>query len=135
VRANSGDTNKTRHGFRDNQSSNYYLGNRNGGNLQGVLYSIVTPTNVANYGVVASAATITLPDLAEVVSVTGTTGVTSITAGLAGRRVTLVFAGALTVTEGSNLRLAGNFVTDGNSDSITLVSDGVDWIEASRSNN
>jgi hypothetical protein len=45
-----------------------------------------------------------------------------------------VFAGALTVTDGSNLNLAGNFVTTAN-DTLTLMCDGVNWNEVSRSVN
>jgi len=82
---------------------------------------------------VASAGTITLPG-DEFVLVTGTTTITSITAGACGDRVTLQFAGALTLTDGSNLALAGNFVTT-SADTITLVSDGTNWIETSRSVN
>lgn len=75
---------------------------------------------------------------AEVISVTGNTGITSMTAGAKGRRVTFVFSGTPTVTDGSNLKLAGNFVaagTTGDVDTLTLVSDGTNWIEVSRSTN
>jgi hypothetical protein len=51
-----------------------------------------------------------------------------------GRRVTLVFSGSLTVTDGSNLTLAGNFNTAAGS-TLTLVCDGTNWREASRSTN
>jgi hypothetical protein len=80
---------------------------------------------------VASAATITLPEENEFVKVTGTTNITSVTASFPNRRVTLVFAGILTFTDGSNLKLAGNFVTTAD-DSISLVCDGTDWFETSR---
>jgi hypothetical protein len=86
---------------------------------------------------VASAATITLPNGDRVVKVTGTTNITSITASHVGRVVTLIFAGALTFTNGSNLKLntaAGNLVTTGD-DTITLVCDGTNWFEVSRSVN
>lgn len=84
---------------------------------------------------VASAATITVPTVGDLINVTGTTGITSISAtGQAGRRVTLVFAGALTVTDGSNLKLNGNFVTTAD-DCLTLVCDGTNWYEVSRSAN
>jgi hypothetical protein len=91
----------------------------------------------ARYQTVASAASLTLPVDAEVVSVTGTNNVTSMTIQPAGRRVTLIFAGILTFTSGNNLKLntaSGNFVTTAN-DQITLVSDGTNWIEVSRSDN
>ena len=85
------------------------------------------------YGTVASAANIDVANLA-VVEVTGTTNITSITAGAAGRRVSLIFRGVLTFTDGSNLKLNGNFVTSAD-DTITLVSDGTNWYEAGRSAN
>jgi hypothetical protein len=85
---------------------------------------------------VASAATITLPRGQEFVTITGTTAITSITATTADaqRSVTLGFAGIVTVTDGSNLKLAGNFVTSAD-DTLTLISDGTNWYERSRSAN
>jgi hypothetical protein len=84
---------------------------------------------------VASAATITIPSVGDIVNITGTTGITSISAtGQAGHRVTLVFAGALTVTDGSNLKLNGNYTTTAD-DTLTLVCDGTNWYEVSRSAN
>lgn len=88
----------------------------------------------ADYQSVASATTIAIPDNADTCLITGTTTITSITAKRAGTRVTLVFAGILTFTDGSNLKLAGNFVTTAD-DSINLVCDGTNWFEISRSVN
>lgn len=81
---------------------------------------------------VASAATVTLPDGADFVKVTGTTSITSVTASYAGRRVTLHFAGVLTFTDGSNLKLANDFVTAADS-TISILCDGTDWFELARS--
>jgi len=83
---------------------------------------------------VAAAATTTLPVWSDDIDITGTTGITSITRSWAGRIVTLTFAAALTVTDGSNLKLAGNFVTTAG-DTLTLRCDGTNWIEVSRSAN
>jgi hypothetical protein len=85
---------------------------------------------------IASAATITIPAGISATLVSGTTTITSITAGDPGRVVTLIFGGILTVTDGSNLVLAGNanFVTT-NSDTLTLVSDHTSWYEIARSVN
>jgi len=83
---------------------------------------------------VASAATITVGRYSQIVNVTGTTGITSITAGDPGQRVTLKFAGALTVTDGGNLALNGNFTTAAGA-TLTLVCDGTNWNETSRSSN
>lgn len=83
---------------------------------------------------VASAATITIPYCAEWVSVSGTTTITSVAAGRIDQEVTLQFQGILTFTDGSNLKLAGNFVTTAD-DTITLICDGTNWWEKSRSVN
>lgn len=85
--------------------------------------------------VIPSAATLYLPQEMDTVLISGTTGITSIYAGLqAGRRITLVFQDALTVTDGSNLKLNGNFVTTAD-DTLTLVCDGTNWYEVARSAN
>lgn len=84
---------------------------------------------------IASAATIAIPLGQRVATITGTTGITSITAtGHSGAIVTLIFAGALTVTDGGNLKLAGNFVTTAD-DTLTLACDGTNWHECCRSAN
>lgn len=92
------------------------------------------PPAKRGYPSVASATTTTLPDGADVINITGTTTITSVTASYAGRQVTLVFSGILTFTDGSNLKLAGNLVTTAD-DSITLVSDGTNWVEVARAVN
>lgn len=88
---------------------------------------------------VAAAATLNLPLGRTVVTVTGNTGITSISAaGQTGNTVTLVFTGTPTVTDGSNLKLAGNFVAAGttnDADTLTLVCDGTSWFEVARSTN
>lgn len=92
------------------------------------------PGNACN---VASAATINPHGsivACDRIRVTGTTTITSMTAGALNRVVTLTFASALTLTDGGNLLLAGNFVTTAD-DSITLISDGTNWIEKNRSIN
>lgn len=84
---------------------------------------------------VASASALALPIGFEVVEVTGTTTVTSIaSSGHAGRRVTLIFGGVLTFTDGGNLRLSANLVTSAD-DTITLVCNGTNWYEVGRSVN
>lgn len=82
---------------------------------------------------VASAAALTLTSKTTLIS--GTTNITSIVAaGWVGQTITLIFQGALTFTDGSNLKLAGNFVTTAD-DSITLTCDGTSWFEVCRSVN
>jgi ABC-type Co2+ transport system permease subunit len=84
---------------------------------------------------VASAAALPLPT-GNVFHVTGTTNVTSITSTnfAAGACITIIFDGVLTFTDGSNLKLAGNFVTTAD-DTITLCYDGTNWHETARSVN
>lgn len=88
------------------------------------------------YGpVVASATALPVPQ-AETYHISGTTTITSITStGIqAGTCITLIFDGTLTFTDGSNLKLAGNFTTSAD-DTITLVYDGTSWFEMCRSAN
>jgi hypothetical protein len=96
------------------------------------LFSSV-PTLTLNYvNSVASAATISLPGFEHAgFIITGTTTITSITA-QAGRLVTLKFSGICSVTDGSNLKLRGNF-TSAADDTLTLWCDGTNWYEISRS--
>lgn len=98
---------------------------------------VITPVAL-NYkpaiGSVASASTVTLP-LSEVTKITGTTNIANITATrCAGRRVTLIFADVLTVTDGGNLKLSANLTTAANT-TLTLVCDGTNWFEVGRSAN
>ena len=89
---------------------------------------------VGNGGTVTSAATITITG--TVTHISGTTNITSVSGSgiAAGTRIILIFDDILTFTDGSNLKLAGNFVTTAD-DTITLVFDGSNWIEVSRSIN
>ena len=88
-----------------------------------------------NSPIVASASSLTLPKFADNTSsylITGTTNITSIVAtGFSGRTITFKFNGILTVTNGSNLKLASNFVTASGS-TLTLNCDGTTWYEVSR---
>lgn len=85
---------------------------------------------------VASAATPVIPDGKDFVIITGTTNITTgITAThYPGRTITMQFAGILTVTDGSNLLLAGNFTTSANA-TLTVRSNGSNWFEIARSIN
>jgi hypothetical protein len=84
---------------------------------------------------VASATAMPVPT-GRVFHVTGTTTLTSVLATnfQSGVVVTLIFDGILTVTDGSNLKLAGDFVTTAD-DVLTLAYDGSNWFEVSRSVN
>lgn len=80
---------------------------------------------------VASAATTTLGAAGCFFDITGTTTITSVTAKPAGFTAILQFDGALTFTDGSNLKLNGNFTTAADS-TIALISDGTNWYEIAR---
>lgn len=82
---------------------------------------------------IAAATALTLPP-GDVLTITGNTNITSITASYAGRRVTLIFTGTPTVTDGSNLKLAGNLVATAD-DTLSLICDGTNWVETARSVN
>lgn len=81
---------------------------------------------------VASASSMTL-GVGKFFFITGTTGITSITIKTAGSEVFLKFNGIVTLTDGSNLKLAGNFTTVAGS-LLHLISDGTNWWEVSRAN-
>ncbi len=85
--------------------------------------------------VIASANTLNIPSFGELYSITGTTNIGGMTATWPGHTVTLKFNNVLTVVDDSqNLRLAGNFTTSANA-TLTLICDGAEWIEVSRSIN
>lgn len=66
----------------------------------------------------------------------GPISVTSITAGVNSREVTLMFTNTnITLVDGGNLRLNGNFTPTSSSAIIKLVCDGTNWYEVARSNN
>lgn len=91
--------------------------------------------HIEGYGTdIASNAQLTIPWKGSVFTVTGTNGITSMTTSSKGRVITLIFAGILTVTDGSNLLLNGNLVTAAGT-TLTLLHDGTNWIEKSRSVN
>jgi hypothetical protein len=85
---------------------------------------------------VASASAIVLPQGdARNVKITGTTTITSIAAaGHSGAEKTLIFTGACQVTDGGNLKMAGNFTSAANA-TLRIACDGTDWFEAGRSTN
>ena len=90
--------------------------------------------SLAKGGNVASAGTISISG--NVFHVTGTTTITSVsgTGVTQGTCITIIFDGILTFTDGSNLKLAGNFVTSAD-DTISLCYDGTNWYETARAVN
>jgi hypothetical protein len=89
---------------------------------------------------IASAAAIALPPtIGPVVAITGTTNITSLAGGWAGRQVTLIFGGSLTVNSNftgvsSQMRLAGGAnLAAVIGTTLSLVHNGVQWFETGRS--
>ncbi len=84
---------------------------------------------------VASADPLNLPSNGDKFIVTGTTNFGTINHGWAGREVTLIFSGVLTVFDGgATVKLNGNFTSTANS-VLRLMHDGSVWNEVSRSVN
>lgn len=83
-----------------------------------------------------SATALTLNQNCNYFIVAGTTDITSIVSvdSYTGRQIILQFSGVLTVHDGSNLVLAGDFTTSSN-DILSLIFNGTNWIETSRSTN
>lgn len=100
-----------------------------GGNYLTLLSQQSVLTNVGASGM-------RLP-IGKVVKLSGTDNITSIAAQRPGAEVTIIFtdtASGTGLTDGNNLKLAGNFVYTPD-DTITLACDGTDWYEVARSVN
>lgn len=109
------------------------------GVYKAIVITAGSPTLEAVYGgatpTVASVAALVLPAGVNGAFISGVTNITSLgVVGFTNRTVTLIFQGILTFTDGSNLKLAGNFVTTAD-DTITLFCDGTNWYEVARSVN
>ena len=105
----------------------------------GVVRAGSTTTDIKGFmgggAAVASATALPVPT-GRVFHVTGTTTITSITSTnfATGACITMIFDDALTLTDGSNLVLAGDFVTTAN-DTWSGCYDGSSWFETGRSIN
>lgn len=102
----------------------------------GVLAADATLNVAALVGGAAVASAAAITPAGSVFHVTGTTGITSITSTnyAAGACTMLIFDGVVTVTDGSNLKLAGDFTSSAD-DTLSLCYDGTNWYERSRSLN
>lgn len=87
-----------------------------------------------SYETVASAGTIAVTPGVSMVNVTGTTNIKTITATVPGHVVTLKFNANITITDGSNLKLANSFSATAD-DTLQLICDGSNWFEVGRSAN
>jgi hypothetical protein len=83
---------------------------------------------------IASASEISVPAGLTLAKISGGTTITSIKATFGGHVLTLKFATNCQVTDGSNLKLSGNFSATAE-DTLQLVCDGANWLEISRSAN
>lgn len=81
---------------------------------------------------VASAATIT--PTGNLFHVTGTTGITAITSMASGTCITIVFDGALAITDSATLNIGAAYTTSAD-DTLVMCSDGTNWYETGRSVN
>lgn len=89
---------------------------------------------VVNTETIASASTIAPADDTSTAVISGTTTITTITPTFNGHELSLRFSSTAQLTDGSNLKLNGNFT--GVSDrTITLLCNGTNWYELSRSDN
>lgn len=109
-----------------------FLWNANG---RRVVSPTVTDYDIGSGDIIASAGTITVPEGGNGFYVTGTTQIDTVTASRRGRIITLAFSASLTVKDGTgNLLLSADFpATSG--DTLTLMCDGTNWQEMSRSAN
>ena len=97
-----------------------------------------SPVQQGNLGltVVPSASPLVIPINTHFFQVSGTTGFSSMPYGWAGREVTIVFSGILTVSEGTgsdslNLASSASFTTDVGA-TMKFVHNGTNWFELSR---
>ncbi len=102
----------------------------------GAATTSATQLPVAYTGTATAAAALSITLGSDVALVSGNTNITSISnpGSFTGRKVTLIFSGTPTVTDGGNLKLAGNFVATAD-DTLTLVCDGTNFYEVARSVN
>lgn len=115
-------------------AGNVISGNAKGNLLNSGPNSKVAGNTTSQSTTVASASMVVLPPLTETVIITGSTNITAIALSWNGRRVTMGFVNAVTVVNGGNLKLRGNLQATLN-DTLTLVCQGGNWYEVSRSAN
>ena len=90
------------------------------------------PRETSGSNVIPSAtALVLLPDR-DTMQVSGTTAITSISTATKGRTIVLTFQGVLTLTDGGNLKLAGNYVTTADDSIMLTCQDGTNWFEVGR---
>jgi hypothetical protein len=123
-----------RTGTKGNQLATYRYNNTlDPYNDDGTNNSFISPGFGDN---VASANEIVPPLYGSVFYLTGTNTVATIYAyGRKGRTITFISTDNVTINNGSNLKLNGNWVSGAANATLTLVGDGTNWYEISRSLN
>lgn len=113
--------------------TNYYVGAEV--SSKWVYVQVTTPSsNATGMAIVASAATITLPNVGGLFEVTGTTEVKKITIQKAGTIIRLKLKETVKIVKGENLKMSATF--EGTAEDIVeFVSDGTNWLECSTSAN
>lgn len=97
--------------------------------------SVATKMRLGGYAPqLAAAKEFTVKGIPSRVRTTGATAIESIVPTIAGHVMSLAFTAGATVVDGENLKLAGNFEGAGGR-VLTLVCDGTNWEEISRSTN
>jgi len=90
---------------------------------------------VVDSSTAVSGGVLTLPQGYDTYEISGTNNFFNITpSGHSGEVLTLIFQGIITVTDTSNLKLSGNFITSADS-TLVLACNGTNWYEVSRSRN
>ena len=104
-------------------------------NIEAINGSFICEKNIDPPANIASASSITVDQNTNFAIVTGTTTITGIVTDTAkyqrGRLLTILFTGALQVTDGGNLKLVGNLTTAFGT-TLTLVNENGNWYEVSR---
>ena len=107
-------------------------GNATTASISGGSAAIVTNCQLSSVGIpIPSADKLFLRPGEEYFYVSGVTTITTIASTYKGRKVELIFQNTLTVVNGGNLKLAGDFISSPNS-VLVLRYDGTNWIELSR---
>lgn len=103
------------------------------GGWDGVAGASLLGVNALAFPTVASADPLPLPVNGDTFQISGTTSFATISGGWGGRRVTLIFQSALTISDSGNVNIVGDFVAAAN-DTLDLIYYGTGWIEGGRTN-
>lgn len=105
----------------------YFYGDNN---FQNVTVSVDNGTTRIKS--VASASPLIVPNTGGFFTITGTTSFSDIQDGWAGRQITLLFTGILTITGSATVSIAGGTFTSAAGSTLTLIHNGESWFEIGR---